>query len=57
MNMFELEELKQMRMDLVLTIKKALDKIEDRISHGQFDLAKDKMAQAEIIVKAIEDSK
>jgi hypothetical protein len=55
--MFELEELKQMRLDLVLTVKKALDKIDERISLGQFDLAKDKMAQAEIIVKAIEDSK
>lgn len=55
--MLEIEELKQMRLSLVRAVEKALKNINDRISHGQFDLAKDLKAQAEIIVKAIEDAK
>jgi hypothetical protein len=39
-----------------LTIKEALIKIQRRIGEGQFDLARDYMAQAEIIVQALEDN-
>ena len=57
MDMFELEELKQMRQGLVLTVKEVLVKIAERELRGDLSLTGNYMAQAEMIVKAIEDSK
>lgn len=57
MDMLELEELKQMRQGLVLTVKEVLIKIAERELKGDMSLTGNYMAQAEMIVKAIEDSK
>lgn len=56
MNELERAELEAMRNDMVLTVRDALVKIHKKIGEGQFSLAGDYLAQAEMIVKEIEDN-